>query len=71
MFTGEKLQGGAAEMNSHLHGLNFPFLEKKLYFSLLFESCIIHTNTFVPLPHQKNGLMASGQQCAVFCIFMK
>lgn len=56
MFTGEKLQGGAAEMNSHLHGLNFPFLEKKLYFSLLFESCIIHTdNRFVPLPHQKMG----------------
>lgn len=55
MFTGEKLKGGAAEMNSHLHGLNFPFLEKKLYFSLLFESCIIYINTFVPLPHQKMG----------------
>lgn len=36
MFTGEKLQGGAAEINSHLHGLNFPFLEKKIIFQPAF-----------------------------------
>lgn len=69
MFTGEKLKGGAAEMNSHLHGLNFPFLEKKLYFSLLFESCIIYINTFVPLPHQKMGHCLGTAMCSFLYIY--
>lgn len=44
MFTGEKLKGGAAEMNSHLHGLNLPFLQKN-YISACFLKAVSYIST--------------------------